>query len=86
MTNWLNLGQIFPVNAKKYPNNIAFMDAKRSFTFPEANRRINKLANALLGLGLAKGDKVSCVLENCVEICELYVACAKIGVVINPIN
>ena len=86
MTNWLNLGQIFPVNAKKYPDNVAFMDARRSFTFPQANRRINKLASAMLGLGLTKGDKVSCLLENCIEICELYVACAKIGVIINPIN
>ncbi len=86
MANWLNLGQIFPVNASKYPNNIAFMDKDRSYTFPEANKRINRLANAMLGLGLEKGDKVSCLLENCVEICELYMACAKIGVVINPIN
>jgi acyl-CoA synthetase (AMP-forming)/AMP-acid ligase II len=86
MANWLNLGQIFPVNAKKYPHNIAFMDKDHSYTFPEANKRINRLANAMLGLGLKNGDKVSCLLENCIEICELYMACAKIGVVINPIN
>jgi acyl-CoA synthetase (AMP-forming)/AMP-acid ligase II len=84
--NWLNLGQIFPVNARKYPKNIAFMDRERSFTFPEANRRINRLAHALLALGLKKGDKFSCLLENCIEICELYMAAAKIGVVINPVN
>jgi len=84
--NWLNLGQIFPVNARKYPNNIAFMDARRRYTFPEANRRINRLAHALLGLGLKKGDKFSCLLENCIEICELYMAAAKIGAVINPVN
>jgi acyl-CoA synthetase (AMP-forming)/AMP-acid ligase II len=84
--NWLNLGQIFPVNARKYPNNIAFMDEKRSFSFPESNRRINKLAHALVSLGLKKGDKISCFLENCIEICELYIACAKTGVIINPVN
>jgi acyl-CoA synthetase (AMP-forming)/AMP-acid ligase II len=86
MTDWLNLGQILAVNAKKYPRNIAFMDASRSFTFPEVDRRTNRLANALSGLGLGRGDKISCLLENCVEICELYVACAKIGAVLNPIN
>jgi acyl-CoA synthetase (AMP-forming)/AMP-acid ligase II len=37
-------------------------------------------------MGLEKGDKVSCLLENCIEICELYIACAKTGIVINPIN
>ncbi len=86
MTNWLNLGQVFSVNSKKYPGNVAFMDQDRSFTFPEIDRRTNRLATALLALGVGRGDKVSCLLENCIEICELYVACAKIGAVINPIN
>ncbi len=86
MANWLNIGQVFKVNAKKYPDNIAFMDAKRRFTFPQANRRINRLAHALMALGLKKGDTVSCLLENCIEMCELYMATAKIGVVINPVN
>jgi len=86
VADWLNLGQTFAVNASRLPDNIAFMDETRRFTFPEANRRINRLANALLGLGLRKGDTFSCLLENCIEICELYVAAAKIGAIISPIN
>jgi len=86
MALWLNLGEIFRVNAVKYPQNIAFCDQGRRFTFPQSNRRINQLAHALLAMGLQKGDTVSCFLENCIEICELYIACAKIGVIINPIN
>jgi acyl-CoA synthetase (AMP-forming)/AMP-acid ligase II len=86
MANWINLGQIFPVNAAKFPDNVAFMDAERSHTFPESNRRINRLAHALTDLGVSRGDTFSCLLENCIEICELYVAAAKIGAVINPIN
>ena len=86
MALWLNLGEIFRVNAVKCPQNIAFCDQGRRFTFPQSNRRINQLAHALLAMGLQKGDTVSCFLENCIEICELYIACAKIGVIINPIN
>jgi acyl-CoA synthetase (AMP-forming)/AMP-acid ligase II len=86
MANWLNLGQIFSVNADMYPDHVAFMDADRSYSFPESNRRINRLAHALLALGIGKGDTFSCLLENCIEICELYVAAAKIGAIINPIN
>jgi acyl-CoA synthetase (AMP-forming)/AMP-acid ligase II len=86
MANWINLGQIFPVNAAKFPDNIAFMDAERSYTFPESNRRINRLAHALMDLGIGPGDTFSCLLENCIEICELYLAAAKIGAAINPIN
>jgi len=86
VADWLNLGQIFSVNARKFPTHIAFADEHRRFTFPESNRRINRLANALLDLGIGKGDTFSCLLENCIEICELYVAAAKIGAIISPIN
>ncbi|MFQ6082074.1 MAG: class I adenylate-forming enzyme family protein [Candidatus Aminicenantia bacterium] len=83
---WLNLGQILKVNAKKYPNKIAFKEKERELTFSQLNLRVNRLAHALLRIGLKKGDKISCLLENCVEIVELYLATAKTGIVINPVN
>lgn len=86
MALWLNLGEITRVNAVKFPQAIAFCDSARRFTFPQTNLRVNRLANALTGLGVVKGDKVSCFMENSIEICELYLACAKLGAVINPIN
>jgi acyl-CoA synthetase (AMP-forming)/AMP-acid ligase II len=86
MAHWLNLGQILKVNARKYPQSLALMDARRSFTYPETNRRVNQLANALLGIGLVKGDRVAVLLENSIEIVEIYLACAKTGLVIVPIN
>jgi acyl-CoA synthetase (AMP-forming)/AMP-acid ligase II len=86
MACWLNLGQTLPVNAKKFPNTVALKDRHRSFTYPETNRRVNKLAHSLLSLGLNKGDKVAVLLENCIEIVEVYLATAKTGLVIVPIN
>lgn len=83
---WLNLGEILAVNAKKYGDKTAVKDRERALTFSQLNLRANRLANALTGMGLAKGDKVSCILENSIEIVELYLATAKTGIVINPIN
>ncbi|MDH3882053.1 MAG: AMP-binding protein, partial [Desulfobacteraceae bacterium] len=83
---WLNLGQIQKINAKKFPNTVALKDANRAFTYPQMNSRINKLANSLVSLGLQKGDKIAVLLENCIEICELFLATAKTGFVIVPIN
>jgi len=83
---WLNLGQIQRVNAKKFPNTVALKDAQRAFTYPEMNKRVNKLANSLTALGLQKGDKVAVLLENSIEICELFLATAKSGIIIVPIN
>ena len=86
MARWLNLGQSLKVNAKRFPNTIALKEHGRAFTYPETNRRVNKLAHSLLSLGLGKGDKVAVLLENCIEIVEVYLATAKTGLVIVPIN
>src|SRR3989339_1992599 len=83
---WLNLGEMLRVNSVKYPRKTAFKDKFSSLTFSQLNQRVNKLSHLLLNLGLQKGDKVSCFLEKCLEIVELYLACAKTGIVINPIN
>ena len=83
---WLNLAQIFSVNARKYPNKVALKDARRSFTYTRTEERVNRLANGLLSLGLAKGDRVAVLLENNIEIIEFYLAVARIGVVAVTIN
>ncbi len=86
MVCWLNLGQILNVNTKKFPNTIAIKDKNRSYTYPELNKRVNKLSQSLLSLGLKKGDKVAVLLENSIEIVEVYLATAKTGLIIVPIN
>jgi acyl-CoA synthetase (AMP-forming)/AMP-acid ligase II len=83
---WLTLGEMIRVNAVKYPQNICLSDESRSFTFPHTDQRTRRLGNALLGLGLKPGDRVAMFLENSIEICETYWACAKAGLVVVPIN
>ncbi len=86
MACWLNLGQILKVNAKKFPHTVALKDRERGLTYPQVNRRVNQLAHRLLALGLKKGDKVAVLLENSIEIVEAFLATAKTGIVIVPIN
>jgi acyl-CoA synthetase (AMP-forming)/AMP-acid ligase II len=86
MAHWLNLGQNFKVNARKYPDKPVLKDQNRSFTWRQANERVNRLADSLLSLGVKKGDKVCVLLENSVEFVELYLATAKTGIIIVPIN
>ncbi|CAB5088148.1 Long-chain-fatty-acid--CoA ligase (EC [Olavius algarvensis associated proteobacterium Delta 3] len=86
MTCWLNLGDVLRVNAKKFPNTVALKDRERSFTYPAVNKRVNRLCHGLLAMGLEKGDKVAVLLENSIEIIEMYLATAKTGIVIVPIN
>ena len=86
MAGWLNLGQNLKMNAKKFPDKVALKDCRRSITYAQLNRRVNRLAHSLLGLGLSKGEKVAVLLENSIEIIELYLAAAKTGLIIVPIN
>jgi len=86
MACWMNLGQNLKINARKFPNTVALKDDSRSFTYPELNQRVNRLANGLLSLGLNKGDKVAVFMENSIEIVEIFLATAKSGIVMVPIN
>jgi acyl-CoA synthetase (AMP-forming)/AMP-acid ligase II len=49
-------------------------------------RARERLGNALLGLGLRKGDRVALLGYNCLEWMEMYVALARAGLVAVPIN
>ncbi|MFW9991086.1 MAG: class I adenylate-forming enzyme family protein [Candidatus Odinarchaeota archaeon] len=84
--SWLHLHDIVQVYAQITPDKLAFKDQRRSITFKEFNERTSKLANAFLDLGLQKGDRISVLLNNSIEFVEIYVAAAKSGLVIVPIN
>lgn len=86
MRTLLNLGQAVNVNADLYPDKPGARDLARSVTYRQWNERSSRLANALLGLGLGKGDRVAILAYNCVEWLEIYVAMAKAGLVAVPVN
>lgn len=47
----------------------------------ELDERTDRFANALLGLGLTKGDRLALFAPNCPEYVEFFFACAKSGVI-----
>lgn len=85
MGKWLNAGDILRNNAYLHPNKMGAKDLSRSLTFKEWNDRANRLANALLGLGLKPGDRFAAIAYNCLEWMEIYAAAAKGGLTIIPI-
>jgi acyl-CoA synthetase (AMP-forming)/AMP-acid ligase II len=82
----LNFGEMLSVHARLSPDQLGARDLDRAMTFAQWNERSCRLANALLGLGLVKGDRVAILAYNCVEWCEIYAATAKAGLVALPIN
>ena len=55
-------------------------------TFGELERRSNRLAHGLAARGLARGDRLAFFLANRIEIVDLWLAGAKLGLIIVPIN
>lgn len=86
MTTLLNAGQALRAQARLQPGRIGARDLDRAITFARWNERACRLANALLGLGLAKGDRVAILAYNRLEWAEIYAACAKAGLMAVPVN
>jgi fatty-acyl-CoA synthase len=82
----LNFGEFIGLHAHVEPQRLAAADLERSMTCREWNSRARRLANGLLGLGLAKGDRVGILAYNRIEWLEIYAAVAKAGLVATPIN
>jgi long-chain acyl-CoA synthetase len=84
----MTIGEVFSQTVRKFPKKEAVVDiAKgRRYTYEQWEKEVNRLANALLEAGVQKGDRVSTVLYNTLELGTAFFACAKIGAVFNPIN
>ena len=82
----MNLGSLLSRHARYRPDKTAVVFGDCRLTHLQFNREINRLANALLALGVNKGDKVAALLPNCLELLETYWASAKIGAVVVPLS
>lgn len=82
----MNIGTLITRHASYRPDHIAVVFDDHRLTWREFNARVNKLANALLNLGIAKGDKIATILSNSLELLEIYWAVAKIGAVVVPLS
>jgi long-chain acyl-CoA synthetase len=65
---------------------LAVVFGPHRLTHDQINRRANRTADALRGLGLRKGDRVALLLDNSLELLDLYHAAAKTGIVVVPLS
>jgi fatty-acyl-CoA synthase len=82
------VGDLVALAARRDPGRVAVRErwSGRTCTFAELDERTTRLANGLLGSGLTPGDRIAAWMEDGVEYVELYLATAKAGLVIVPVN
>lgn len=78
------IGSLLGHWARYYPHKTAVICDGRRIDFQEHHARVMQCAAALQALGLRRGDAVVAFMANCVELLELYRACALLGIVMVP--
>ena len=69
-----------------HPDKTAIIFAEQQITYAELNERANRASCWLQSLGIEKGDRVAVMLNNCPEFIEIFLACARLGVIFVPLN
>lgn len=64
----------------------AVVDGQRRFTYAQYAERTHRLANALRGMGVQPGDRVSFLTYNSHQLLEAYYGVLEAGAVLNPLN
>ena len=80
------LDDIVRRNGLRVPDKPALVCDGNSCSWAELDRRVTRLANALLQAGLRGGERVAVLLGNSSEYFEIYFACARAGLVTVPVN
>jgi acyl-CoA synthetase (AMP-forming)/AMP-acid ligase II len=91
--NSLAMGSLPARHARYRPHHTAVIVAPRAagdrevrLSWREFDAYVNRWANALASLGVARGDRVATVLANSLELLATYWSCAKLGAVAVPLS
>ncbi len=69
-----------------FPDKLAVVDGEKQFTYADLQLRVNRWGNALLSLGVVKGDRVAILSPNSHWMFESFFGVPEIGAVLVPLN
>lgn len=80
------IGDVPRKGATLFPDKEAMVFGDIRICYKELDERVNRLANALIGLGCEKGGRVTILAENTYKYMEIYFAAARAGLSSTPLN
>ncbi|MYZ48310.1 class I adenylate-forming enzyme family protein [Propylenella binzhouense] len=82
----MHVGYHLNALARRWPDRPAIVEGGRSCTYAAFATRLNRLGNALFGLGLARGDRVALLVPDCREYLEADYGIMSAGLVRVPLD
>jgi long-chain acyl-CoA synthetase len=82
----VNLRLMLEEAARRYGKKTALVMDERRLSYAQLDEASNKVANALLGMGVKKGDRVVMLLANSPEFAAIYFGVVKIGGIAAPLD
>ena len=82
----MNTAEFLEMAAAVLPERAALICGDRRRSYAETQTEVARLANALRGLGLRRGDQLGVLAVNSAESVITYYACAALGITFVPLN
>ncbi len=80
------LGEVLRKTAQEGPERPALLGDGRQLTYGELDAEVDRVANLLISVGVAKGDVVGFLLTKRPEVAIGFLACARAGAIMAPVN
>ena len=73
-------------HARTMPQQRAVVCEGKTLTWAQFDKRINKVARTLAGMGIGKGDKIAILAANSVEYLETFMGGLRVGACVVPLS
>ncbi|MFH1950120.1 MAG: long-chain-fatty-acid--CoA ligase [Pseudomonadota bacterium] len=80
------LDELLPKAVKLYPEKEAVVCGEVRMNYRDFAKRVWRLSQGLISLGLNRNDRVAIIHENSHEFLEAYFAAAHLGIILVPLN
>jgi long-chain acyl-CoA synthetase len=81
-----NIVEWVSLSAKSHPQREAVVCENKRLTWAEFDLRVNKVANALLSLGVGRGDRVAILAATSIEYIETFMGTLRAGGCLVPLS
>lgn len=82
----MTFADILDNTTSQYPNKTAVICEEGTLTYSQLRCRVNSLASSFAELGIRRGDRVAMLAHDCHWYLEMYLAAARLGFILVPLN